>query len=171
MQHKIKARVIMFDIDPIKFVHELVEIYSNAEKKEKLTSLIREMLLREIVSNLDLLSEVKNLCKRKNDPLNIEERIRLLQHLQFDFFEFSRNTGIPLSDVIKGDFKVNTASKYASKMKKYTSNAQLVEKTYSRMRMQFILAKENITKRSDSIGYTIELCLNAKLQIEEQLKH
>ena len=156
----------MFSLDPVKIFHELFAIYTDADKTSKLKTLIREMLLREVSSNLDLLREVKNLSNRKNDQLDKGERIKLLQYLKFDFFELSKMSGIPLSCIVEGDFNVALDSKYKSRLKNLKSNAELIEKAYSRMRMQYIFAIENISKRSDSIEYTIVLCIQAKAQIE-----
>jgi hypothetical protein len=162
----------MFSLDPVKIFHELFAIYADADKTTKLKSLIREMLLREISSNLDLLSEVKNLSKRKNDRLENEEKIKLLQYLKFDFFEFSKMSGIPLFDIVRGDFIVDSDSntKYKSRLKHLKSNAELVEKAYDRMLMQYIYAKENISKRSDSIEYAIQLGLLAKTLLSNSSK-
>jgi hypothetical protein len=162
----------MFSLDPVKIFHELFAIYADADKTTKLKSLIREMLLREISSNLDLLSEVKNLSKRKNDRLENEEKIKLLQYLKFDFFEFSRMSGITLFDIVRGDFIVvsDSNTKYKSRLKRLKSNAELVEKAYERMLMQYIYAKENISKRSDSIEYAIQLGLLAKTLLSNSSK-
>jgi hypothetical protein len=160
----------MLSFDPIKFLHEIYATYNDFDKARKLEDLIREMLLREISSNLDLLREVQSLSNRKKDRLDEQERIKLLQYLKFDFFEFSKMSGIPLSEVIKDNFNIDSMLKYKSRLKNIKSNAELVEKTYSKMRMQYIFALENISKRSDSIDYTIHLALLTKIQIIKLIK-
>lgn len=152
-------------IDPASLIKQALDIALDKDKQKKSIVILREMLCRELTTNVSLLNEVQSLMKRKNEPLDARDTSKILKHLQLEIFEASKSSGIPLKDIVPGSFSIQHDEPFSIKLQKVTSKAELIEKAYNSIMMQKIYAEEGISKRVDSIKYAATLCRLARAEI------
>jgi hypothetical protein len=145
----------MIITETIKGIKDILDIYSNENQKKRVINITKEMITRELTYNLSVLCEVQGLMKRKKDRLAAADRYKIIQHLEDKSFEVLTSLGIPLSDIVNGEASHDQTKN--SRVRSIITKEQLVEKSFNRIRIQRILARESILKRSDSINYTIDL--------------
>lgn len=133
----------------------LKEAYANHKNKKQAQELLSELLLEEVRWNLELVRMAAKLEE-------IEKVVKLMSHLKFNVFDSISNAGIPFAKIFPNDWNNDTPEKYFNYTKNVNTEAQLILRTYHRLRIHNLRLEVNIETMSNSENYLEYLLLKSK---------
>lgn len=133
----------------------LKELYADHKNKKKAQEVLSELLLEEIRWNLELV-------QMTNDIEENEKVLELMSHLRFHVFDSISNAGIPFAKIFPSDWNNNTPEKFANYTKNVNTEAQLILRTYHRLRIHNLRLEVKIDTKSNSGNYLEYLLLTSK---------
>ena len=137
----------------------LKEAYANNKKKKQAQELLSELLLEEVRWNLELVHMATNLEK--------EKVVELMTHLKFSVFDSISSAGIPLAKIFPSDWDNGTPEKFSNYTKNVKTEAQLILRTYHRLRIHHLRLEVKIETMPNSENYLEYLLLESKKVLSE----
>ena len=133
----------------------LKEAYANHKNKKQAQELLSELLLEEVRWNLELVQMATNLEE-------MEKVVELMSHLKFSVFDSISSAGIPLAKIFPNDWNNDTPEKFSNYTKNVKTEAQLILRTYHRLRIHYLRLEVKIETVSNSENYLEYLLLKSK---------
>ena len=137
----------------------LKEAYANNKNKKQAQELLSELLLEEVRWNLELVHMATNLEK--------EKVVELMTHLKFSVFDSISSAGIPLAKIFPSDWDNGTPEKFSNYTKNVKTEAQLILRTYHRLRIHHLRLEVKIETMPNSENYLEYLLLESKKVLSE----
>ena len=133
----------------------LKEAYANHKNRKQAQEFLSELLLEEVRWNLELVQMATNLEE-------MEKVVELMSHLKFSVFDSISSAGIPLAKIFPNDWNNDTPEKFSNYTKNVNTEAQLILRTYHRLRIHNLRLEVNIETMSNSENYLEYLLLKSK---------
>ena len=133
----------------------LKEAYANHKNRKQAQEFLSELLLEEVRWNLELVQEASKLD-------DLEKIVELMSHFKFNVFDSISNAGIPFAKIFPNDWNNDTPEKYSNYTKNVHTEAQLILRTYHRLRIHNLRLEVNIETMSNSENYLEYLLRKSK---------
>jgi hypothetical protein len=111
------------------------------------------MLSQEMRWNQELLKEISYL--RKNERKEVVEKV--IDKFELDVFDILKETGIPLSKIISGDYQPDETLRYQHLLNKLGTKTRLIIKTYHRLKVHKLRIEIQNERDTKSSNYLNEL--------------
>lgn len=130
-----------------------IDNFRDLKKQSEVIEQIREMLSQEMMWNHELLKEISYLRKKHRQ----EDLEKVIDKFELDVFNILKETGIPLSKIISGDYQPDVTLKYQHLLKKHSTKTRLILNTYHRLKVFKLRIEIQNERDTRSSNYLNEL--------------
>ena len=127
------------------------------------SEIFRELLIQEVSFNLEIL----DLLKQKRNVLSDEQLRHLLECLEFEKFESFSETGIPFKLIVEGNWNKESVKKYSKLVENLESKADLVTRSYHRLKLFRLKEQLNIPSNQLTLNYVTFLFVETKKALRD----